>query len=287
MTPTRIELTDASVAYAREGAGAPLLLLHGDGESHRGWGAVMPRLAEGWDVVAPDLPGFGDSRRTGAPTPERLAAWVAELIDRLGLPPAVVVGSSLGGLVAVHLARSAPGRVRALVLVDAAGLGVAVNPVLGLAALPGAGELNVAATVLPLAGGGRAEMRRMLLFADGRRAPAWWREDMARLARPDVIRTSIASRRATLAPWGQRRLVTAELPHIAVPALVVWGREDLIFPVAQGRAAARRLPQGRLAVIPSCGHLPHVEQPGRFLAEVEPFLAALPGTTPVTVGAAG
>jgi pimeloyl-ACP methyl ester carboxylesterase len=276
MTSSRVELDGASVAYLREGEGPPLVLLHGDGESRLGWQAVMPRLAERWDVIAPDLPGFADSRLGGEPTPERLAASVAELLQHLGVGPAPIIGNSLGGMVAVLLARAVPHQVRGLVLADPAGMGVVANPVLSVAAYPGLGELNAMTAALPLAGFARAEARRLLLFAEPRRAPDWWRAEMVRLSRPDVVATSVASRRATLAPWGQRRLVLQELPEVTVPTLVVWGRDDLVFPLAQGRVATDRLPDGRLAVIPGCGHLPHVERPDRFLAEVEPFLAGLP-----------
>lgn len=276
MTPHRAELGTASVAYLRAGEGPPLVLLHGDGESRWGWQSVMPRLAERWDVIAPDLPGFADSSLTGAPTPERLAARIEDLLRHLDIGPAPLVGSSLGGMVAVLVAHAAPARVRGLVLADPAGMGVLANPVLNAAAYPGVGELNAATAGLPLAASARAQARRLLIFADPRRAPAWWRREMLRLARPDVVAASVASRRATLGPLGQRRLVLRLLSDVAAPALVVWGRNDRVFPLAQGRAAVDRLPDGRLAVIPDCGHLPHVEWPDRFLAAVEPFLAGLP-----------
>lgn len=263
----------ARVAYGRTGAGPPLVLLHGDGESHRSWQAVTPRLAERWDVIAPDLPGFGDSEAIGDVSPERLADWLAELLDRLELGPAPLVGSSLGGLVAVHRALASPERVPALVLVDAAGLGVLANPLLGAAALPGLGELNVAASALPLSGLARAHTRRLLLFSDPRRAPDWWLEEMREASRPGVVATSVATRRATLAPWGQRSIVLEELGRIRQPTLVVWGEDDYIFPTSHATAAVDRLPAGRLALIPRCGHLPAVERPEEFLAAVVPFLA--------------
>lgn len=269
-----IRVAGGRVTYDRAGTGPPLLLLHGDGESGRSWSAVMPRLAERWDVIAPDLPGFGDSEGHVAPSPEHLAAWVGDLLDGLGVERAPIVGSSLGGLVAVHVALAAPARVPALVLVDAAGLGVAANPALGAAALPVVGELNAATAALPFAPEGRAEARRLLLFADPRQAPDWWRAETRRLSRPDVVATSVASRRLTLAPWGQRRVVLQDLRGISAPTLVVWGQGDLIFPATHGHAAVEHLPHGLLTVIPRCGHLPHVERPDRFLEALEPFLAA-------------
>jgi pimeloyl-ACP methyl ester carboxylesterase len=270
----------ARVVYARVGEGPPLVLLHGDGETRGGWRGVLPRLAERWDVIAPDLPGFGDSEPIGDMTPEGLADWLGEFLERFEIGPAALVGSSLGGLVAVNRALSSPERIAALVLVDAAGLGTAVNPLLAASALPGIGELNIAASALPLSGFARAQARRSLLFADPRRAPGSWLDEMREGSRPTVVATSIASRRATLAPWGQRRIVLEALRALAQPTLVVWGRDDGIFPVSQARDAVDRLPSGRLAVIPDCGHLPAVERPQEFLAAVVPFLTEVGPSSP-------
>jgi pimeloyl-ACP methyl ester carboxylesterase len=275
MDAHRTVVGGARVTYGRAGDGPPLVLLHGDGETHRGWRAVAPRLAERWDVVAPDLPGFGESEGVGDMAPERLADWLGEFLEQIAIGPAPLVGSSLGGLVAVNHALASPDRVPALVLVDAAGLGAAFNPLLGASALPGLGELAIVASALPLSGHARAHGRRLLLFADPRRAPEWWLDDMREASRPSVVATSMASRRATLAPWGQRRIVLERLRMMAQPTLVVWGRDDYIFPVSQARNAVDRLPAGRLAVIPECGHLPPVERPEAFLAEVVPFLSGV------------
>lgn len=275
MEDRELEVAGARVAYTTAGQGPPLLLLHGDGESRRGWQAVVPQLAQRWRVIAPDLPGYGDSASISDASSERFATWVGELLDALDVEAAPIVGNSLGGLLAIDVALGAPERVRALVLVDAAGLGALINPVLGAMALPGIGELNVAAASAPFTSLARSEARRMLLFAHPSRAPRWWRQEMRRLSRPGTVATSVAIRRATSAPWGQRRIVLERLREVRVPTLVVWGQQDLIVPASHGRAALERLPDGRLAVIPECGHLPHVERPEAFLAEVEPFLASL------------
>jgi pimeloyl-ACP methyl ester carboxylesterase len=96
-----------ALAHTRTGAGEPLVLLHGIGSSRRAWDPVIPALAERFDVVAVDLPGFGDSEPLPPevePRPGSLAAAVAGLLDDLGITAPHVAGNSLGGWVALELA---------------------------------------------------------------------------------------------------------------------------------------------------------------------------------------
>ena len=95
----------------RTGAGAPLVLLHGLGSSRHAWDPVIPALAEQFEVLAVDLPGFGDSEPLPPPvepTPAALAAAVAGLLDDLGITAPHIAGNSLGGWVALELARIRP-----------------------------------------------------------------------------------------------------------------------------------------------------------------------------------
>lgn len=100
-----------TLAHTRTGAGAPLVLLHGIGSSRRAWDPVIPALAERFDVIAVDLPGFGDSEPLPPgvePRPTALAAAVAGLLDDLGITTPHVAGNSLGGWVALELAGIRP-----------------------------------------------------------------------------------------------------------------------------------------------------------------------------------
>jgi len=96
-----------TLAFTRSGAGAPMVLLHGLGFSRRSWDPVVPALAEHFDVLAVDLPGFGNSPALAGvtPVPAALAATVAGLLDDLGIGSAHIVGNSLGGWVALELAQ--------------------------------------------------------------------------------------------------------------------------------------------------------------------------------------
>jgi pimeloyl-ACP methyl ester carboxylesterase len=100
-----------SLAFTRTGSGPTLVLLHALGLSRSAWDPVVPALAERFDVVAVDLPGFGASPPlppTTPASPEALAAAVGALLDELGLTAPHVVGNSLGGGVALELAAARP-----------------------------------------------------------------------------------------------------------------------------------------------------------------------------------
>ena len=112
-----------------------------------------------------------------------------------------------------------------------------------------------------------------LLFANPLRAPRAWYEEQYRAARsPGLMQTTIATLRANLGPSGQRRVLLGELSRLQMPTLVLWGARDRVFPAAQARDAVGRLRRGELALIPNCGHLPHVERPGEFASILGRFL---------------
>ena len=112
-----------TLAFTRSGSGAPLVLLHGIGLSRHSWDPVIPALAGHFDVIAVDLPGFGDSEPMPPqvePLPAALATAVAGLLDELGVALPHVAGNSLGGWVALELAAIHP--VASLALLSPAGL---------------------------------------------------------------------------------------------------------------------------------------------------------------------
>ena len=86
------------------------------------------------------------------------------------------------------------------------------------------------------------------------------------------METTIATLRADLNFSGQRRVLLGELPRLEMPTLILWGERDRVFPAAHAHHAAGRLRRGELAVIPHCGHLPHVERPGEFAPALGRFL---------------
>ncbi len=123
VTERRLELNGVSTAVLEAGDGSPIILLHGPGEHAVRWFTVIPDLQAGHRVIAPDLPGHGESAMfTVDPSADDMAGWLEDLIECTCAEPPVLVGHLLGGAIAAHFAASRGERVARLVLVDALGL---------------------------------------------------------------------------------------------------------------------------------------------------------------------
>jgi pimeloyl-ACP methyl ester carboxylesterase len=272
-----VQVEGVVTRYLTAGTGPPLVLLHGAGDNARDWSYVLPLLGRSHHVLAPDLPGYSPASSPATDySPARLARFVAQFLDAVGLDRAAVAGNSLGGLAALQLALSAPERVTALCLVDSAGLGRAVNPALVIQRFPGIGELAIAVGRRRPGAALRAVGRAVLLFGRPWRAPRSWLVEQYRAARqPGFLEATVASLRAVLGPFGQRQVLVKRLPELAMPTLIIWGTADWIIPVTHGRRAARRLAAGGLVQLSWCGHAPQVECPERFTEALSRFLRAL------------
>jgi pimeloyl-ACP methyl ester carboxylesterase len=246
----------------------PVVLLHGTSASLHTWEGWVPELSRTRRVVSLDLPGFG---LTG-PFPDDTyaigdyARFMGELMDALALPPAVLVGNSFGGQVALEVALTEPGRVHQLVLVDALAYPRASESVpLGfvLAATPGVNRLLK--YVLPR---DTVEQGLRDVYGDpGRVTPA--------LVDRYYELTLRAGNRAAL-PKRLRHLPTeasaARLAQIRQPTLILWGGRDQLIPLAQGQRLHADIAGSQLVVFPSLGHVPHEEDPALTLAAVQAFL---------------
>jgi 4,5:9,10-diseco-3-hydroxy-5,9,17-trioxoandrosta-1(10),2-diene-4-oate hydrolase len=270
----RINVNGLPVRHLVAGEGTPLVLLHALGESALDWRWVLPALSRTHRVYAVDLPGFGYSGKPSAAySPAFFARFVGAYLDALGLERAALVGNSLGGLVALRLALSEPARVSALGLVASAGLGWAVTYALRLPTLPGYGEAAIVWGKTPLGAAQRAWLRVPLLFARPERVPAEWITEQTRIAQlPGFTEATISALRAHVDLGGQREVLAEQLPHLEIPTLIVWGKRDRVFPYSQALEAVAYLRQGFLELLPDCGHLPQIEQPGRFATILGQFL---------------
>jgi pimeloyl-ACP methyl ester carboxylesterase len=261
--------------YLVGGEGPVLLLIHGMAGTCENWRGVIEPLARHHTVIAPDLPGHGLSAGgSGDYSLGNLASGLRDLLLVLGHERATLVGHSLGGGIAMQFSYQFPELVERLVLVSSGGLGLEVSPVLRAAALPGA-DLFISATAAPghkiggLLGRGLSKVGMK---------PAADIAEVARgygsLAEPDRRKAFLATLRSVIGTEGQRvsaadRFYLAE----AVPVLIVWGARDPIIPVGHGEDAHRALPGSKLEIFDQVGHLPQVEQPARFVAVLEDFLA--------------
>ena len=261
-----------NVAIDVMGEGDPLVVLHGLGASRRLWHRAAPLLvASGHRVLAPDLPGFGDSPPAG-PGFEfaEVTAALARALRRRVRRPFDLLGSSLGGAVALQLAIDYPELVRRLVLAAPAGFSPrpeAIASIAGALADPALAVRRIAG--VPLA-----------VSPTARRALLWGAvAEPHHLSRGDARLVLESSRRATrLGPALAAVLRTDLRPALArltAPLGLIWGERDRVVPLSS-LDTIRNLRPGVVAETNAdAAHIPHLEQPVQFAAAVERVLTRL------------
>ena len=238
-----VEVDGCKVHLRRGGKGEPLLFLHGAS----GAPAVMPfmeKLAQRFDVLVPEHPGYGKSDE-----PEWLenihdmAYFYLDFIQKLGLKNLTVVGSSMGGWIAMEIAVRDTSRLKSLVLVSPAGI-----------AAPGVRPADI--FLMP------PEVLVRNLFVDQKLAEA-------RLAAPEDVDVALKNRHTTARLAWEPRLhdpfLSKWLHRIDVPVKIIWGREDKILPVGILRELKKLIPTAQTFVLDNVGHLPHAERVDEFV----------------------
>lgn len=277
----RITLTDAAGAplalyYEEHGEGAPVLLLHGLGESTFTWHEIAPELAKGHRVIALDLKGFGrsDKPKDHAYAADDQAALVARFIAAKKLDAVTIIGHSFGGTVALKTALAdgvaETRRIRRIAVIGAPALPRATAPHLDLVRIPALPDVLasalppewIARLLLSEAMGGAKEVSEATV--QGYAAP--YRD-------PEAMHPFLATARAIVKEKDEK-IVVRRLRQIRVPVLVVWCRKDPIVPLRSGRKLAATLRTSRLRIIDGCHHLPQHERPRQLLSELQRFLAS-------------
>jgi pimeloyl-ACP methyl ester carboxylesterase len=250
-----------------EGEGDPLLFVHGLLASSAMWKRVLASAGGGRPGIAVDLPGFGGSDRPWPwdYTVEGQAGSLEAFMDARGIARAVLVGNSLGGAATMLLAATRPDRVTALVLVDAASARTPVPWPVAVLRTPVLGELALALTTRTTV---KIGLRRRVYARASNVTREAVDDAWLPLRIPGTRRAALKAIRTD-----PRRFLGLEA-RVSVPTLVVWGEEDRMIPVAEGRRLAGAIPNARLAVIADAGHMPQREQPERFAAAVREFLDA-------------
>ena len=258
-----LELRGRPAAYWRilGPEGAPrLLLLHGLGASSHIWRPLVRALPAGLEVLAVDLPGAGATAAHGELGPPELAQFALDMMDALDVQRVdVVAGHSLGGAVALELGLLAPARVGGLMIFNAAPalpllarLGLRAPGVQRLLALPELAPRAKAPTRL------FTQLYLSAIFGERRTVSDEVIEGYAQLAdAPDFYRNMAA----TLAGFAKHSRSLEELQRLAMPASVVWGERDPLFPIGLGERLVRTLPQAAMHRLPRVGHCPPQEAP--------------------------
>jgi pyruvate dehydrogenase E2 component (dihydrolipoamide acetyltransferase) len=237
--------------------GPPLVLLHGFGGDKDNWLFNIDALAVGRRVLAPDLPGHGETGKDVADGDlDSLATAVLAFLDALSIPRAHLAGPSLGGAVAIAAARAAPERVASLSLIAAAGLGDAVND----AYLTGFIEARR-----------RKELKTVLqmLFNDPGLVGKDMLEGVSRFKRMDGAEAALRAIRDAVFPGGVvEEDVTGALAAYDGPVLALWGDADRIAPSPSGGLSG----DVRVEIIGGAGHMPHLEASSRVNSLMDDFL---------------
>jgi pimeloyl-ACP methyl ester carboxylesterase len=256
----------ATLDLHRGGSGEPLVLVHGIGHTWRGWKPMLPLLERNFDVLAPDLPGFGHSAPLPAgttPTAEALADSVEREMDAAGFQTAHLAGNSLGGWIVLELARR--GRARSVTAISPAGLALPREMAWGRAVLLGMrwAALNSPAPEALL----RNPVGRTVFAGPALGKP--WRADPADMIEQAELYANAPGMLPTFEALEGRQPLGLTTLH--TPVLLLWGTKDVILLPRQGRRFERLIPGAELRYLKGLGHTPMSDDPELLSAAIEEF----------------
>ena len=260
----KVRSGQVELEVVRRGVGMPVLLVHGFPLDHSMWLTQIELLSSRWQVIAPDLRGFGGSQAlSGTATMEQMADDLDAMLRALEVDqPVVLCGLSMGGYVGFQFWRKHRARLRALVLCDTRA--IADTPE------GAAGRLKVAETVLRDGTGSLADAMLPKLFAP---ATIEREKEMVESQRRKILAASREGVAAALRGMAARPSATDYLPQISLPTLVLVGSEDVISTPDEMRGIAAAIPGSEFVVIPHSGHMTPLENPAAFDTAIQRFLA--------------
>lgn len=217
----------------------PIVLLHGTNDQAGTWAPVIETLASQYQVIAPDLAGHGDSDPRSGPIPISLVlAQVHAVVENENLRDIAIVGNSLGGWIAILYALEHPQLVKRLFLEGGGGLALPFGVPLV------AHDRETALTILRAVHGPDYVARDWVIEAL-----------LARAVDAPLVRLTESS----------EHLVDGRLPGLNVPTTLIWGEHDGVVPLAYARVLQEKIAGSRLEIVRGAAHIPHLQQPVRFL----------------------
>lgn len=257
-----IRLSTGSLHYAEYGQGDPVVLLHANPGDSQDFAAIIPALSEHYRVFALDWPGYGQSAMPPSPS-STTARFFTDVLkaffDALSLPPAVIIGNSVGGNAATRMAIEQPEKVRGLVLVAPGGF-TPHNVLTRSFCRLQSSRFSLSPHVFA----------RLYL----KRQTPTTKAMLRRAAGPQATPAARILNRAVWRSFGQAENdLRAAASSINVPTLLLFGKHDPAISASKdGREAAMAIPSAKRVTLP-CGHASFAEMPHLFLRETLPFLA--------------
>jgi 3-oxoadipate enol-lactonase len=234
-----------NLAYERRGKGNPLVVLHGYPLDRTIWNEVGPELEKNFDLVTPDLRGFGQTDAVEQVfTVADMAADIASLLDHLKIGKAVVAGHSMGGYVALAFARAYPQRLL--------GLGMISSQLLADPPDRREGRYKTAEEVAQKGVHGVADNMTPKLSADAR---------VQMFVRGVIEMQKAAGVIGALKAMAQRPDSTSLFSNLTIPVLVIHGDADALIPVERAREMKAALASANYAELKALGHMPMMENP--------------------------
>ncbi|MDP1545653.1 MAG: alpha/beta hydrolase [Anaerolineales bacterium] len=240
-----VKVSGIELAYTRRGTGKPLMLIHGFPLDHTSWNEAASLLENDFDLLLPDLRGFGKSTTVAGPySMSDMADDLAALLDHLGIEKTVIVGHSMGGYVALAFARKYPQRVSGLALVSSQ---AAADP-------PDRkeGRYKTAQDVTEKGVGVVAEAMTPKFSANA---------DVQAFAKAVIQKQSQAGVSGALKAMAEREDATTLLPAFKFPVVLVHGSADALIPAERAQEIKAILPAAQLVMIEGAGHVPMMEFP--------------------------
>lgn len=238
-----ININGIKLAYRRQGKGNPLVLLHGFPLDHHIWDEIVPLLENAFDLILPDLRGFGQSTTVETPyTMDDIASDIAGLLDHLGIEKAAITGHSMGGYVSLAFARLYPEKV--------SGLGLIATQALADTPDRKEGRYKSAVDVAENGIEGVVDAMTTKFTSD---------EKLQEFARKSMEKQQPAAFIGSLKAMAERTDSTSLLASLEYPVVVIHGKEDVLIPVERGQEMKDAIRHAHFVDIKGAGHLPMLE----------------------------
>ena len=268
LTVHQVDVASHRIQYLDSGGhGRPLLMLHGFAADYFSWPRMARHLGDDYRVIAPDLPGFGESSRieTASYDISHQADRIRGFLDALGVQRVDIIGNSMGGWIAAAFAARYPDRVRTLTLIDTGGI-TAPHPSPFMEAVKEGKN--------PLIAHSREQFNKLLKlvfyhqpFIPGPLKGYFAREAVKHASFNEKVFKDLSDHYLALEPL---------LPKLKMPTLVIWGRHDQILDPSSVQVLRAGLPDATVHWLDT-GHVPMLEQPQATAKVLNGFLQAHPG----------
>ena len=254
-----VDVEGNKIRYLQDGiSNKNLILIHGLGASAERWEHVIPNFAKDYRVIVPDLIGFGQSDKPVIDyTTEYLGKFIEKFLNAIDVNNVSIIGSSLGGQIAVDFTATNPSKVDKLVLVSPSGMMKHSTPAL---------DAYIMAAMYP--NNDSAEYAFQIMSGQKNIDENTVKGFVERMKSPNAKMAFMS----TLLGLKDAEIISQKLSAIDSPTLIVWGENDPVIPIKYASSFISGINDCRFVKMLDCGHTPYVEKPNKFYLAVSDFL---------------